>query len=70
MEGYVNSMTWQQKTKYHLENGTYTICKVILAGKVTYELWQRKNGIAEVIARGSLDELKRKDEKEKQNESM
>lgn len=32
-------MTWVEKNKYYLQNGTSTICKVWLNRNLTYELW-------------------------------
>lgn len=34
-------MTWIEKDKYYLQNGSATICKVWLNGKVSYELWHQ-----------------------------
>lgn len=32
-------MTWIEKDKYYLQNGTSYICKIWLKGEVTYELF-------------------------------
>jgi len=50
---------WKQKSKYHLQNGNHTICKVCLSGKWIYELWKREgNKQGEFIATGKLEDLK------------
>ena len=41
-------MTWEKKTKYYLQNGNHTICKVKLNRVMTYELWEG----AKVIKQG------------------
>lgn len=58
-------MTWQKNKsdslinqQYYLICGNKTICGWKDSKGWHHELWQRKQGVAEVIARGSLDELK------------
>lgn len=38
-------MTWQKMDKYYLKNGDYTICKIKIGEKMTYELWHTKTGV-------------------------
>lgn len=49
-------MTWLKQDNYHIKNGAYTICKIQIHGKFTYELWNGKT----FIARGDLKTMKYK----------
>jgi hypothetical protein len=51
-------MKWENKSKYHIASGIFSICKIYMSGKPRYELWKREKGKPEFIATGNLDELK------------
>ena len=51
-------MKWDKKSKYYIQSGIFTICKIYMSGKPRYELWKREKGVPEFIATGNLDELK------------
>lgn len=51
-------MKWNNKSKYHIQSGIFTICKIYMSGKPRYELWKREKGIPEFLGTGEVSQLK------------
>lgn len=51
-------MKWKKLSNYCMTNGTHNICKIIIGGVVTYELW--KAGGERLGIYSSFDEAKGK----------